>query len=106
MTIQKGGTMILTVEEIRAAVHRNAAVYGIEKVWLFGSYAKGKADEKSDVNLRLDKGECKGLKMAALACALEEELGKEIDLLNSEILKNEDSERVRSIMEEEILLWG
>ena len=42
---------IYTVDEITAAVKPIAEKYGIDKVWLFGSYARGEATEKSDVDL-------------------------------------------------------
>ena len=38
---------IYTVDEITAAVKPIAEKYGIDKVWLFGSYARGEATEKS-----------------------------------------------------------
>ena len=42
---------IYTIDEITAAVKPIAEKYGIDKVWLFGSYARGEATEKSDVDL-------------------------------------------------------
>lgn len=51
---KKGGdTMgkIYTIEEIRKKIKPIAEKYGIEKVWLFGSYARGEATEDSDVDL-------------------------------------------------------
>ena len=42
---------IYTIDEIREKVKPIAEKYGIEKVWLFGSYARGEATEESDVDL-------------------------------------------------------
>ena len=30
--------------------------YGLKKIYLFGSYAKGSADDNSDVDLLIEKG--------------------------------------------------
>ncbi|GAB2021685.1 nucleotidyltransferase domain-containing protein [Pseudolactococcus yaeyamensis] len=42
---------ILTIEEIKAKVKPIAEKYGLKEVYLFGSYARGEADEKSDIDL-------------------------------------------------------
>ncbi len=42
---------IYTVEEIQKKVRPIAEKYGIDTVWLFGSYARGEANENSDVDL-------------------------------------------------------
>ena len=45
---------VYTIDEIRDKVKPVAEKYGIEKVWLFGSYARKSADANSDVDLLLD----------------------------------------------------
>ena len=52
---------IYTIDEIAAAVKPIAEKYGIEKVWLFGSYARGEATEKSDVDLLISYQKLKGM---------------------------------------------
>lgn len=42
--------------EIRAIVNPIAKEYGAERVFLFGSYARGDAHPGSDADLRIDKG--------------------------------------------------
>jgi predicted nucleotidyltransferase len=42
---------MLTVEQIRTVVADYFRDKPVKKVWLFGSYARGEADEKSDVDL-------------------------------------------------------
>ena len=44
---------IYTIEEIREKVKPIAEKYGIEKVWLFGSYARGEATEDRDGDLMI-----------------------------------------------------
>lgn len=51
---------MLTIEEIKRAVTPICERYGVERLSLFGSYARGEADEKSDVDLIHDGGKFKG----------------------------------------------
>lgn len=55
--------------------------YKIRKATLFGSYAKGLADEKSDVDILVDSG-LKGLAFYGLLEDVVTLLGKEVDLLD------------------------
>ena len=48
---------MLTLDMIRAAVHRAAAEYPVKRVELFGSYANGTADEESDVDFLVEFAE-------------------------------------------------
>ncbi|MDP2207440.1 MAG: nucleotidyltransferase domain-containing protein [Bacteroidota bacterium] len=41
----------ITMKEIRSIAKRIAEKFDVQKIILFGSYAKGKADENSDVDL-------------------------------------------------------
>jgi uncharacterized protein len=46
--------VILTKEQIENAIKVFFADKPVKKAWLFGSYARGDADEKSDVDLLVD----------------------------------------------------
>lgn len=46
--------MILTKEQIQSTIINFFADKPVNKVWLFGSYARGEADEKSDVDVLID----------------------------------------------------
>jgi len=50
-----------TIEEIKIIAEPIARKYGLERVYLFGSYSRGDANENSDVDLRIDKGALKGM---------------------------------------------
>ena len=52
---------IYAIDELRALISPIAAQYGVDRIFLFGSYARGQATENSDVDLRIDKGNVKGL---------------------------------------------
>ena len=74
--------MILTIDEIREKIRPICEQYKIEKVWLFGSYARGEAREDSDVDLHVKAAEeMRFLELGGFYADLEEALGKEIDLI-------------------------
>lgn len=51
--------MMFTIEEIREKVIPIAKKYDVKKISLFGSYARGEADEKSDVDFLFNGGDGK-----------------------------------------------
>ena len=52
---------ICTVAEIAALAAPIAPVYGVGRLMLFGSYARGEATQESDIDLRIaDKGDLRG----------------------------------------------
>jgi hypothetical protein len=61
--------------------------YSIDYCYLFGSYAKGVAKETSDVDL-LISATCTGFEFYELLGKLKEQLHKNIDLLDTNQLKN------------------
>ena len=47
---------IYSIDEIKRIAAPIAAGFGVERVCLFGSYAKGEATSASDIDLIIDKG--------------------------------------------------
>ena len=95
---------IYSVSEIRDIVKPIASRYGIERVYLFGSYARGEAKAESDIDLRVDTGKLRGLfALGGLYADLEERLGKKLDLLTTRSL---DSRFLERIGKEEIQIYG
>lgn len=72
---------ILTMDEIKEGCKSVLDEYDVKYCILFGSYAKGKATEKSDVDL-LVSTEIVGLKFFGIAERLRETLHKKVDLLD------------------------
>ena len=93
-----------TMDAIRDAAVRLGEQYGIDSMYLFGSYAKGTADQNSDIDLRIDRGQIKSLiRLAGLHIALEEALGTAVDLLPTDSL---DERFLQRIKPEEVLLYA
>lgn len=79
---------IYTIDEIREKVKPVAEKYGIERVWLFGSYARGEATAESDVDILLDGFRGKSLfELAHLYNDISTVLNKEVDIINAEDLQ-------------------
>ena len=55
-----------TLNEIKVIVSRLARQYGAERIYLFGSYARGDMTNSSDIDLRIDKGNIRGFQLAGL----------------------------------------
>ena len=72
---------ILTIDEIKEGCKAVLDEYDVKYCILFGSYAKGKATEKSDVDLLIST-KIVGLKFFGIAERLRETLHKKVDLLD------------------------
>ena len=94
--------MQYTIDEIREIVAALAARYVADRIYLFGSYARGDANKDSDIDLRIDKGAIRGLQMGGLAADLEDALGIPVDLVPTGSL---DSKFLNSISDDEVLLY-
>lgn len=93
-----------TIEEIKAIVTPIAQKYGVERIYLFGSYARGEADTNSDIDLRIDKGSLKGMfALCGLYTEIQEALNSKVDVLTTGSL---DDNFLHKIQAEEVLLYA
>lgn len=74
----------LTRETIEYYVISLAEEYGARKVSLFGSFARGEETEESDIDILLDKGAIKGMKVLEFQDKLAEQLGRKVDIVTTE----------------------
>lgn len=95
---------ILTIDQIRKICGEIFKDYSVEYCYLFGSYAKGKATEKSDVDL-LVAMPVDGMKFFELIEVLREQLKKKIDLLDIAQLENNPI-LVQEILRDGIKIYG
>lgn len=94
---------MVDIDAIKNAVTNVAKKYGVSKAYLFGSYAKGTAIPDSDVDVRIDKGNLRGLfQLAGFKIELEELLGVSVDVLTTQSL---DESFLNNIRSEEIVLY-
>ena len=79
--------------ELRSQLMPIFIEYDVKRAVLFGSHAKGTADEKSDIDLLVDSG-LRGLKFVSLCEDIRRILRREIDLIDvSHIEKNSPIEK-------------
>jgi predicted nucleotidyltransferase len=93
-----------TVDEIAKIVTPVAEEYGVERVYLFGSYARGVERPESDIDFRIDGGKLRTLfRLAEFYEELREHLNVPIDVLTTETL---DDDFLSYIRDEELLLYA
>ncbi|WP_347491270.1 nucleotidyltransferase domain-containing protein [Desulfoscipio sp. XC116] len=93
-----------TIEEIKAIVGPIARKYGVERVYLFGSYARGETTGSSDLDLRIDKGTLKGMfALCGLYTEIEEALKMKVDVLTTGSLEDDFLHRIQK---EEVLIYA
>lgn len=92
----------LTLHEIQQCVSKHAKKCGAERVYLFGSHARGTATKTSDIDLRIDKGDVTGFALGGLQSSIQEELGYPVDISTTGSLDKEFLDRIKR---DEILLY-
>lgn len=103
MTVAKTNQRIYTLAEIRALAAPVAARYGLQAVYLFGSYARGEATPDSDIDIHIKKGEAQSaIALASFYCDLEDVLGKSLDILTDNMISQAFGDKIR---DEEVLLY-
>jgi hypothetical protein len=82
-----------SIEELRSIVAPVAEKYGVEKIYLFGSRARGDEKEGSDYDFSIVPGRLEGIiKLSGFILALSDALGTDVDVL-PELTKNESLNR-------------
>lgn len=100
--ITQGGPTMHTIPEIQRIVADLAEKYGAQRVYLFGSYARGDMTVNSDIDLRIDKGSMCGLAFAGLLGDLEDALGTNVDLISTIGM---DAAFLAEVQRDEVLLY-
>jgi len=88
-----------SIEEIKSKITSTARQYGIQRVYLFGSYARGDADYKSDIDICIEKGKLRTLfELSGFCCDLEETLGNKVDVITTTGLSSSFKEQIEKEM--------
>ena len=73
---------VLTIKQIKTAIIPVLSKHNIHEVYLFGSYARGEATNKSDVDIYCESGDIKTfIDQGFLEDELVNALGKEVDVI-------------------------
>jgi len=85
----------ISFEELCDMVAPIAERYGAERVYLFGSRARGDNNSDSDFNFFVSLGHIRGLKLCELLQDLEDALGNKVDIVTDKAkLKDDFSKEV------------
>ena len=95
---------ILSVEDITKGCRKIFENHNVNFCILFGSYAKGKASENSDVDLLISTSE-KGLKYYGLIEEIRVALNKRVDILDMAQLRD-NLELTEEILKDGIKIYG
>lgn len=107
MGIMDGANFVISVRFIKQVVRElfSKQYPEIECAYLFGSYARGEATGKSDVDIVVVLNQPMGLKFYGIASDLEERLSKKVDLLTYEQIVN-NAPMLKDILVEGIKVYG
>ena len=78
-------------ELLRQDMPRLKKAYGVKRLAVYGSFAKGKQTEKSDVDLLVELEKPLGFEFISLANELETLLGRKVDLVTLETMRRNQS---------------
>jgi len=96
-------TRRLSIEELAHIVKPVAEKYGVNKVYLFGSAARGDYNEDSDYDFYVEAGRIKSLfEMTEFRLDLRDAIGKEIDVIST---KRMGEEFKKNLMKERVLVY-
>ena len=95
---------IYTLDEIKSIAAPIAKQYGVDAMYLFGSYARGEATATSDLDFRIERGRIRSLfELNAMYQALVDGFQKDLDLLTSQ---NIEPDFLAAIQPEEVLVYA
>jgi len=92
-----------SIEELKSIVAPVAERYGVEKVYLFGSVARGDFNENSDYDFCIELGKIRSIfVLSGFFRDLKDAVGHEIDLVDT---KSVGSEFLNEIMAEGVIVY-
>jgi len=96
---------VYTIEEISKIVSPIARSYGVGRLSLFGSYARGEATEGSDIDFRIvEDGSLRGfIRLAGFHRELEESLHTNVDVIPTDALSESF---LNEIILEEVIVYA
>ena len=95
--------MVYSIDELRSIITPIAIEHGVDSVSLFGSYSKGLATDKSDVDLKISKGKVKSLfQLTGFRLDVEDALKLPVDVVTD---TSSDKSFLAMISKDEVLLY-
>lgn len=82
------------IEQLKASKKTLQEQYGIEKIGIFGSYARDEHHDTSDIDILIELGRPLGLEFMDIKYFLEDRLGIPVDLVTTNALKPQLRDRI------------
>ena len=93
-----------SIAEIKEKIFKAAREYGIQKAYLFGSYAREEARPESDIDLCIEKGELRTLfELSGFCHDLEKTFENKVDVITTAGMSDNFKEQIEKDM---ILIYG
>lgn len=83
------------LELMKARLNELKDRYPIKNIFIFGSYARGEEKSDSDVDVLVELSEPIGLRFVELADDLEDIVGKKVDLVSKNSIKDKMMMRIK-----------
>ena len=93
---------VRTLDELKRLIVPLVSAYDVDRVYIFGSYARGEADEKSDVDIRIDADRLCAFDLCGLMARLERALNTQVDVIPTDPMS---TEFLGSIRDEEVMIY-
>lgn len=95
--------MVYTISQIKEKIIPLAKKHGVESLNLFGLYARGEADENSDLDFYIDDGDIRNLlQYFSFVYDLEDTFNSHVDVVST---GNKDKDFLSKIPKEGLLLY-
>lgn len=86
---------MMSIEEIKEKVAPILKKWGVRRASVFGSYARGDAEDDSDVDILVElSGDMSLLDFVGLKLDIEDAIGKKVDLVEYDTIKSSIKKRI------------
>jgi len=100
--MHKGTGPRYSLDELRQLIIPVVSRYDVDRVYLFGSYARGEADEKSDIDIRIDADRLRTFDLCGLMVRLEKALRTSVDVIPTDSMSQGFLDSIRH---EEVMVY-
>lgn len=93
-----------TIDELKNIIAPIARKYQVSQVYLFGSFARGDYDDESDIDIRIEKGNLRGMfALCGFYTEIEDAVERKVDVLTTGSLSEEFLEGIKK---DEVMLYA
>ena len=102
MAMHSGTGNIYSLDELKRLITSVVSGYDVDRAYVFGSYARGSADGKSDVDIRIDADRLRTFDLCGLMVRLEDALKVPVDVIPTDSMSKPFLDSIR---QEEVMVY-